>query len=366
MPEVVKQMKENKEQLMDQYTDRFLLELQNLKDQVAGDDDIDSAIDAALAGEGADGDQSFDAFSKQWLLTQLAGGLLGQKTFFDIFSSEEKLTQKQQKLKEKIKNYLTNEWLRDLLEDKIINKKIFDMYLSWHGEKWDELFANLQQARELFVWAETMEDLKILQQELNLYNEDVDVADADFYQDNPDHTYEAADLTGKEQQLFSSITSKPLDWNRETWVTWCSYTARLNAENFGIQVPSGNAFDAKDKNPTDNLFVESVEKEKDEKLTDEDLQKIDSTANFADVYVYSQWKYAKYGHRCSMFKNNTTGKWFVLDPYRQPEPASKDNPDKSSAIKPKPLEDYLVHNAIAKINFYNSPVAVVDQTQQVA
>jgi hypothetical protein len=65
MPEVVKQMKENKEQLMDQYTDRFLLELQNLKDQVAGDDDIDSAIDAALAGEGADGDQSFDAFSKQ-------------------------------------------------------------------------------------------------------------------------------------------------------------------------------------------------------------------------------------------------------------------------------------------------------------
>jgi hypothetical protein len=65
MPEVVKQMKENKEQLMDQYTDRFLLELQNLKDQVAGDDDIDSAIDAALAGNGIDGAEPLDMFSTQ-------------------------------------------------------------------------------------------------------------------------------------------------------------------------------------------------------------------------------------------------------------------------------------------------------------
>lgn len=368
MSEVAKQIIETKANLMDQYTDRFLLELQNLKDQVAGDDDIDS-VDSVLAGKSVDGVDTLDTFSTQWFFKQFAGDIImGQETIFDsVFSSEDDLTKKQQKFKEKIKNYLTNESFRDNLEDKIINKKVFDMYLSWYGEKWDELFANLQQARELFVWAKTMEDLSVLQQELNLYNEDVNVPDADFYQDNPDYAYEAADLTGKEQQLFSSITSKPLDRNRETWVTWCSYTARLNAENFGIQVPSGNAFDAKDKNPTDNLFVESVEKEKDEKLTDEDLQKIDSTANFADVYVYSQWKYAKYGHRCSMFKNNTTGKWFVLDPYRQPEPASKYDPDKSLAIKPKPLEDYLdANNVIAKINFYNSPIAVVDTIEQAA
>lgn len=365
MSKVVKQVKETKEQLMDQYTDKFLLELQKLKDQVANTDGIDSAIDNVLAGKGVDGKQTVDVFSQQWFFKQLAGDvILWQATIFDwLFSSEDDLTKKQQEFKQKIKNYLTNEWFRDLLEDKIINKKVFDMYLSWYGEEWDVLFGNLQKARELFVGAKTMEDLAVLQKELNLYNEDVDVPESDFHQDNPDYEYKAPDLTGKEKQLFSSITSKPLEWN-DKWVTLCSYTARLNAEAFGIRVPSGDAFEAKDKDPIDNLFVESLEKNVEQKLAIDELQEINASANFADVYVYSQWKYAKFWHRCSMFKNNTTWERFVLDPYRQPNPASKQDPEKSSAIKPKPLKDYLAHNNVAKINFYNSPVAVVDVIEE--
>lgn len=61
-----------------------------------------------------------------------------------------------------------------------------------------------------------------------------------------------------------------------------------------------------------------------------------------------------------MFKNMTDKKWYVLDPYRQPDAGSKksSNPE---AIKPKPLEDYIKVNKIAKVNFYESPYAIVNQ-----
>ena len=87
---------------------------------------------------------------------------------------------------------------------------------------------------------------------------------------------------------------------------------------------------------------------------------IDEKANIADVFVYSQGKYAKFGHRCAMFKNMTDKKRYVLDPYRQPDAGSKSavNPE---SVKPKSLEAYTKNNNIAKINFYESPYAVVDQ-----
>jgi len=208
MSEVAKKIIETKANLMDQYTDKFLLELQKLKDQVVDTDDMDSAVDGVLAGKAVDGGQSIDMFSSQWFFKQFAGDImLGQETIFDsLFSSEEDITKKQQEFKEKIKKYLTNEWFWDLLEDKIITKKVFDMYLSWYGEKWDVLFGKLQKARELFVWAKTMEDLSVLQKEFNLYDEDVDVSDADFYKDNPDYNWSSLEiLSDRRQAVLNNI-----------------------------------------------------------------------------------------------------------------------------------------------------------------
>jgi hypothetical protein len=62
-----------------------------------------------------------------------------------------------------------------------------------------------------------------------------------------------------------------------------------------------------------------------------------------------------------MFKNVSDGKWYILDPYRPPHAASKKNPSNKESLAPKLLDEYIAHNKIAKVNFYNSPVAVVNE-----
>lgn len=366
---VSEKLQQSKDKLMDQYTDKFLSELYKLRDIVVGDDidvDVDAVVDSVF--DWNLDIQVPDLSSKTWFFKQLAvDTLIWQTTIFDeLFSSKEDIAKKQQEFRKQIKDYLTNEWFWDMVQDKIINTKKFQLYLSSYGVDGEKLFANLQKARKLFVSAKTVEDLDHLKKELNLYNEDVDVSDDDFLQDDLEYT-ETVDIGDKEQVLFDSIESKPYDWNRDTWVTWCSYTARLNAESFGVRVPSGNAFVAKEKDPIDDAFIDSISNKQDEKLSLDEVNRMPSTANFADVFVYSQWKYAKFGHRCAMFKNGTTNEWFVLDPYRQPNPASKNFPNNPASIKPKPLEEYMKHNnTIAQLNFYNAPIAVVDQIEQTA
>ena len=43
---------------------------------------------------------------------------------------------------------------------------------------------------------------------------------------------------------ISEIKSHPFYKNSKTWVTRCSATARFNAENFGLKLPSWDAYDA--------------------------------------------------------------------------------------------------------------------------
>lgn len=358
---------EAKQDLLDQYTDKFLSELQTLRDKVVKTEDIESAIDDVLSGN-SDGDASeiLNTFDQNTLKQLASDVLIWGSTVFDELFSNTAESDKQQALKEKIKNYLTSEWFWDMLEDKIVNHTKFALYFDNMGDEWKPLFDKLQRARELFVGAKTMEDLQLLQKELNLYNEDVTVPDDQFYQDNSEYQYNPIDLSGKEHVLFDSINSKPYSYNTKTNVTWCSYTARLNANEFGIKVPSGNAFDAKDKSPIDTKFLSSIEKDEKQEFSIKEMQSLDPAANAADVYVYSQWKYAKYGHRCFMIKNVSDGEWYVLDPYRQPDPWSKKAPEDPKSLAPKPLEEYLKYNKIAKINFYNSPVAVVDNLDNLA
>lgn len=146
-------------------------------------------------------------------------------------------------------------------------------------------------------------------------------------------------------------------------MTWCSWTARLNAENFGIQVPSGNAFDAKDKAIEDTKhFVSTTEKEKG--LSHKDFSSVDTRSNFADIFVQSK-THPTYGHRATAFKNLDNGKRYVLDPYRasaadKSDRATKENPTNKKAHEPKLLDDYIKNNTIVKSNFYAAEKVVVD------
>lgn len=245
--------------------------------------------------------------------------------------------------------------------------------MSWDhasDSEWLALYNKIEKARQSLLTLDRSKAKKDFSQQLIAFrkefqvDDDLDVPDTDYYQDNDDYSYEnTVDLTDKKQILFSSINSSPYEYNTKTGVTWCSHTARLNANNFAIKVPNGNAFDAKDKSPIDDKFISNIDVPENDEFQLNSLNSVDQKANTADLYVYSKWKYAKFWHRCFMFKNVADGKRYVLDPYRLPNPSSKKNPKNPDALRPKLLDDYVKYNKIAKINFYNSPIAVVDQEQ---
>ena len=145
----------------------------------------------------------------------------------------------------------------------------------------------------------------------------------------------------------TSIQSEPFQRNGKTWVTRCSKTARFNWHNFGLNLPSWNAYVA-GKNPW-NDCIQTIpadrEHEQPQKswgwISSSDFKSI-TKWNYADIYVESK---SNYGHRAAAFKDDS-GQWYVLDPYTRIN-WKLDN-------TPKKLEDYLNARKIVKTHIYES------------
>jgi len=144
------------------------------------------------------------------------------------------------------------------------------------------------------------------------------------------------------------IKSEPFEKSSETWVTRCSRTARCNWRNFGISLPSWNAYDAWKFPWQDSL--QTIPKDKINKRPESTWKWIEITAfksvtewNYADIYTDASA--TKYGHRAAVFRDD---RWqrYVLDPYTRVN-WRLDN-------SPKKLEDYLKVKKIVKAHFYNS------------
>ncbi len=144
-----------------------------------------------------------------------------------------------------------------------------------------------------------------------------------------------------------NIKSEPFEKNSQTWVTWCSKTARNNWKNFWIILPSWNAYDAWERPWRDSIQTIPANKingkpsKKWDRIADSTFRNI-SRGNYADIYVSSK---SNYGHRAAAFKDNTW-QWYVLDPYVRVK-WILDN-------SPKKLEDYLTERKILKAHIYES------------
>ena len=156
----------------------------------------------------------------------------------------------------------------------------------------------------------------------------------------------------------SSVSSSPYYRNSQTWVTWCSKTARENGKRFGLVLPSWNAYDAWERPWQDCKWTLPPDKVNDRPK--KNWNAISNSnfiswakGNYADIYVESG---SDYGHRASAFKDDS-GQWYVLDPYIRV--------NGKLDTSPKKLEDYMSCKKIVKAHFYESKWYVPDN-QEVA
>lgn len=145
----------------------------------------------------------------------------------------------------------------------------------------------------------------------------------------------------------NNIKSEPFQKNSETWVTWCSKTARFNWYNFGLNLPSWNAYDAwrlpwKDSIQTIPSNKINERPQRFRKWIQSSTFKWISKWNYADIYVESK---SSYGHRAAAFKDDSWQR-YVLDPYSRVN-WKLDN-------SPKKLEDYMRFRRIVKAHIYKS------------
>jgi len=144
-----------------------------------------------------------------------------------------------------------------------------------------------------------------------------------------------------------NIKSEPFEKNSETWVTWCSKTARCNWYNFGISLPAWNAYDAWKFPWQDSL--QTLPKDKFNKAPQKSREWIEDSMfknikqwNYADIYTDAK---SNYGHRAAAFKDDSWQR-YVLDPYTRV--------NWKLDTSPKKLEDYLKVKKIVKAHFYQS------------
>jgi len=171
-------------------------------------------------------------------------------------------------------------------------------------------------------------------------------------------TSENADRHREQQNAFvwlfnginiSDIKSLWFERNSETWVTWCSKTARENAETFGLNLPNWNAYDA-GKEPWENCLHTIPEdrvnikpnKNRSEISLDDFKNISNDNVNFADIFTKSS---SNYWHRAMAFKDDWW-QWYVLDPYIRVNWVMNNDPKK--------LEDYIAVRWIVKTHFYSS------------
>lgn len=145
----------------------------------------------------------------------------------------------------------------------------------------------------------------------------------------------------------NEIKSEPYYKNPTTWVTWCSYTARLNWEHFWLSLPNWDAYKA-----WTNPWNDALSTIPSNKRTDEPSNKWKWIAslefasiskwNYADIYIESK---STYGHRAAAFKADD-GQRYVLDPYTRVNWVLDNSPKK--------IEDYINTKKIVKAHIYES------------
>lgn len=145
----------------------------------------------------------------------------------------------------------------------------------------------------------------------------------------------------------SSVSSSPYYRNSQTWVTWCSKTARENGKRFGLVLPSWNAYDAWERQWQDCKWTLPPDKVNDRPR--KNWNAISSSDfiswakwNYADIYVES---WSDYGHRAAAFRDDS-GQRYVLDPYTRV--------NWRLDTSPKKLEDYMSCKKTVKAHFYES------------
>lgn len=352
MVEILSSKKQERlDTLRKQYVDYFADQLKGLHKSVL---DVDSLVSAAADKKPINFWEKFDVKNLWSLVVQTLAGK--PNTLTSMFKSQKDVEAERDEYKQELDNYLrNNKGFWQALQDQIM----YNIALP------QDLKKELQEAKNVFIHSEETGDLTKLVSFLKDRDIDdnvgVDIADADFYQDTDEDFEKTVDFSGKQLLEFDEIQSQEYMRNASTGVTWCSKVARLNADNFGITVPRGNAIDAMQAAIIDTQhYVETKQAPSGEVLDEDIVNSLDTRANCADVFVASSGRYGKYGHRCFMFRNNSTGEWYVLDPYREPNRTNKQNPRNFHALAPKPLADYMKHNSVIKINTYESPKAIVN------
>lgn len=241
-------------------------------------------------------------------------------------------------IEKETKEWVLQEWLKneeDLLT--YANLALKDNLNFWEKFKFKILDLKLS------ITCPYFSDFKKFLRDLDLWN-DVSSSDTETLND---------DIETK-QHVFcwvnvNDIKSEPFAKNSKTWVTRCSKTARYNWENFGLNLPTGDAYKAwklplvttKKTLPEDKNKIKQKPQSSWDWIKIWDFKSI-TEWNFADIYTDSK---SKYGHRAVAFKDDGW-QWYVLDPYTRVN-WRLDN-------SPKKLENYLKAKKIVKAHIYTS------------
>ena len=251
-------------------------------------------------------------------------------------------------VEEEVKEWFLNKWLK--------NEKSLLEYaeLSMKTEKlnfWETIKRKLLEVK-LSITCPYFADFKDFLEELKLWT-DTSKTDATSTSTtsstSKETTSESIDLSTRQfcWTSVSRIKSEPFEKNSKTWVTWCSKTAYNNWYNFGLRLPSWDAYNAGKKPWVD--CIETIPANRKNDQPKKSWEWIDTSAfrslskwNYAEIYVESK---SDFGHRATAFKDDSW-KWYVLDPNTRVN-WRLDN-------TPKKLEDYSNTRKIVKAHIYES------------
>ena len=246
----------------------------------------------------------------------------------------------------------TEDWLK--LFERLKNDKYLLKYAEYKSKEnelkwWDKVKMELLELR-LSITCPYFKDFKAFLEDLNKWEYVPQPWEDENNWNNWNNWNENMEIWHGNTFCWISvddIKSSPYYRNSQTWVTWCSKTARENWKRFWLILPSGNAYDAWERPWQDCLWTLPADKvnerpRKRRKAIEPANFVSWSKWNYADIYVES---WSDYGHRAAAFKDDSW-QWYVLDPYTRV--------NWRLDTTPKKLEDYVKIKKILKAHFYES------------
>lgn len=258
--------------------------------------------------------------------------------FVDNSSKETALGQIEHSFEELWLNIKLWEWLKN--DDELL--KYAKLYLDSDEKKslWTSIAMQAMELK-LSITYSYFEEFKDFLEELKKWENTPEESDEDDVEIN----YAESDFMWTD---IKEIESQPFYRNSATWVTRCAATARFNSQDFWLDLPTWNAYDA-GKLPWSECLETIPNSKKEERPNNnwnpidvKDFLNLDDNVNFADLYT---WSSSTYGHRVVAFKDSNW-KRYVLDPYTRVN-WKLDN-------SPKPITDYIEERKLVKAHFYHS------------